>query len=187
MAGQTIDTEDFLLGMRQLAASVTMVTTLQEGRPVGLLATAVCSVSAEPPLLLACVNRGARSHDAIAGAGLFCVNVLRADQRDLALRFLKLDGPDRFSLCRWQALHTGAPAVEGALVSFDCTVERAIESGTHTVFIGRVQAIARSRAPVPQEARTGARREETAAAADGPLLYFDGAYADLRPQAARAG
>lgn len=155
-----IDTRVFKQAMRQLAAAVTVVSTLRDGNPVGLLATAVCSVSIEPPTLLACINRSARSFAAIESSGYFCINVLEETQQASARAFLSLEGSDRFTLFEWSTLATGAPAIKGAIATFDCVIDQAIPAETHMILIGRVVAV-------------------RAAADAAPLVYFDGNYRGL--------
>jgi flavin reductase len=158
----TVESALFKAGMRHLAAGVTIVTTSMDGAPYGLVATAVCSVCAEPPMLLVCINRSACSHDAIARSGIFCVNVADREQVELVPRFLSAAHEERFALCAWSTLATGAPALDNALVSFDCETVQSAAAGTHTVFFGRVVA-----------ARTSSDRS--------PLLYYNGSYASLSP------
>jgi flavin reductase (DIM6/NTAB) family NADH-FMN oxidoreductase RutF len=127
--------------MRHLAAGVTLVTTAGGGSRAGLTATAVCSVSAEPPQLLACVNREADAHRLLLATGHLAVNLLAAGQQELADRFAGrtgIDGEARFGAGRWTTLVTGAPILEEALASFDCRIVTAHEAGTHTIFIARV-------------------------------------------------
>ncbi len=136
--------ELFVAGMRLHAAGVTVVTTVHQGRPAGLTATSVCSVSAEPPQLLVCVNRAAEANAPIRASGRFCVNVLAADQHALADRFagrLGHVGAERFEGADWSRLVTGAPVLEGCRAAFDCTLAVALEAGTHTVFVGLVEAV----------------------------------------------
>lgn len=136
---------EFIAAMRQLAAGVSLITTAGGGRRAGLTATAVCSVSAEPPQLLACVNRRSEAHDLIRDAGLFAVNVLASHQRPLAERFgglVDLRGGDRFDAGAWTGLATGAPILDPCLAAFDCAVVEAVPASTHTIFIGRVEAVA---------------------------------------------
>ena len=83
----SIDAAAFKKGMRHLAASVTLITTRHDGLRGGLTATAVCSVSAEPPQILVCVNRTASAHDTIGQARIFCVNILAPEHRKIAERF----------------------------------------------------------------------------------------------------
>lgn len=140
-----VASERFLEAMRQLAAGVTLVTTRLHDRRAGLTATAVCSVSAEPPQLLVCVNRLADAHDLIAKSGVLAVNVLAKEQHRLAERFsgaLGARGEARFDDGAWTSLVTGAPVLEGSLASFDCRVAQAIPAATHTIFVGRIEAVA---------------------------------------------
>lgn len=158
-----ISSDSFKAAMRRLASSVCIVTTRHDNVPAGLVATAVCSVSADPPMLLVCVNRSAQAHDAFVQAGRFCVNVLDSNQAQLADRFARATGTERFAGLASDSLTTGAPALPEALISFDCETANMVAGGTHTVFFGRIVDL----------------RLRSAAA---PLLYFDGRYADVVPQ-----
>ena len=141
--GETVGiTEDaFKKGMRQLAAAVNVITVSYNGEQDGLTATAACSVSAEPPQLLICVNSTAGAHNLILKSGAICLNVLARDQEDIAMRFAGMDGADRaerFGLGQWSTLVTGMPVLDGALANFDCQIAQQIQAGTHSVFIGRI-------------------------------------------------
>lgn len=159
-----IDAAAFKAGMRQLAAGVTLVTTRSEnGERSGLTATAVCSVSAEPPILLVCVNQKSGSYAAIREAGRFAVNVLAAEDQDLSNRFASsVSGDERFHHGEWDSLATGAPVLASALAGFDCTLLEAKDVGSHGVFFGRIEAIK--------------VREDDGA----PLLYGKGGYGTLQ-------
>ena len=133
--------EAFKRGMRRLAAGVTIITTAQGDERQGLTATAVTSLTAEPPQLLVCVNRSAAAHDLIHKAARLCVNVLGQEHRALAARFAGaagVHGGERFHAGDWTRMTTGAPALADALAAFDCEVVEAVEVTTHTIFIGRV-------------------------------------------------
>jgi flavin reductase (DIM6/NTAB) family NADH-FMN oxidoreductase RutF len=158
---KVVDPESYKRGMRQLAASVTIVTTAHEGQRRGLTATAVCSLSAGPPTLLVCVNRLAAAHDLIVAGGRFCVNVLAEEHAKLSRRFAGAEtGEARFSAGTWEPLTTGAPALREAMASFDCELLHQLPVETHSVFIGRV---------VDVVSHPGRR----------PLLYADGCYVGL--------
>ncbi|MEP9350668.1 flavin reductase [Xanthobacter sp. KR7-225] len=157
---EPVSEDEFKRGMRGLAAAVNVVSTLEAGRPAGLIATAVCSVSAGPPTLLVCLNRSARTHRILLEAGVFCVNVLAAEQMPFAREFLARDPLERFSACRWSSLATGSPALDEAMINFDCEVADQFASGTHDIVVGRVVAM---------------RRRESGS----PLLYFEGDYRHL--------
>jgi len=146
--------------MRRLAGHVCIITTTTpDGERAGLTATAVSSVSAEPPTLLICVNRQNSSHAVIRQAGIFVVNVLALEDQGLANRFAsKIMGEQRFEEGVWTTLGTGAPVLESALVSFDCRITQAVEAGTHGVLFGAIEAVR-------------VRQTETK-----PLLYVHGSY-----------
>lgn len=138
----TPDSDLFKRGMRRLASGVSIVTTAEGGERHGMAATSVCSVSAEPPTLLVCVNRTATTHAVIGRAGFFCVNFLAENDDELARRFATPLGREtRFQGRDWTTLITAAPALVGSLASFDCEVTDSIGVDSHTVFIGRVKAI----------------------------------------------
>lgn len=144
LAAVTVPTEAFISAMRQLAAGVALVTTARDGRRLGLTATAICSVSAEPPQILACVNRSAEAHELIVASGIFAVSLLGSQQRELADRFAGrggVSGEDRFAVGRWSGLATGAPVLEDGLAAFDCRIVEHLEAGTHSVLIGLVEAV----------------------------------------------
>lgn len=156
----TVSADLFREGMRRLAASVTILTTRTvEGTPIGMTATAVCSVSGDPPTLLCCINRANASRAAFAEAGVYAVNVLTSGEADLATRFaLPMAPEERFSRGAWTALETGAPVLESATATFDCRISQVTEVGSHTIFFGEVLAIATRGAHVM------------------PLLYAHGGY-----------
>src|SRR3982751_4969877 len=86
-ASLPVDPQQFKLGMRTLAGAVNIITSMNSGHRYGMTATAVCSASAEPPTVLACINKIATTHDAVAKSKVFCVNVLRTDNWELSTTF----------------------------------------------------------------------------------------------------
>jgi flavin reductase (DIM6/NTAB) family NADH-FMN oxidoreductase RutF len=107
--------------MRRLAGGVTIVTTRLGEVRAGLTAAAVCSLTAEPPRLLACVHREADAHDLILESRVFAVNVLAPVHRELADHFGGRDdshGPARFALGRWRSGAGGVPILADAAASF---------------------------------------------------------------------
>jgi flavin reductase (NADH)/flavin reductase len=139
----SIDLGAFKAGMRKLTGHVCLITTAGAGGGrSGLTATAVCSVSAVPPTLLCCVNRTNASHDAIRGAGVFAVNVLALDDRELADRFAgEPGGESRFEHGAWTSGETGSPLLTTALASFDCRVAQAVDVATHGILFGHIVGI----------------------------------------------
>ncbi|MEX1182468.1 MAG: flavin reductase family protein [Gemmatimonadota bacterium] len=120
---------------------VTIVaTSTAAGEPRGLTANAIASVSLDPPLVLACIERAADSHDPIRDAGFFSINVLAQDDERVARRFAGNDSADKFVGIAYHSEVTGAPVLDSALAWLDCQVHEAIEAGDHSIFIGRVVA-----------------------------------------------
>jgi len=156
---------DFKLGMRNLAGAVSIITCRHDGHLYGMTATAVCSATAEPPTVLVCINRSTTTHEAVARAGIFCVNMLRHEDRELSSLFSgahgsNMRGEARFREAQWETLFTGAPVLKNALVAFDCRVVNRLAHGTHTVYLGEVERLLIGRKGKP-------------------LLYADGQYARL--------
>jgi flavin reductase len=160
--GGVMDIQTFKLGMRKLASGVSLITTVYEGKRHGLVATAVSSVTGEPPSLLVCVNRSASAHDHIEQSGIYCVNVLAEGAQSVAARFSStLDRDRRFENGEWQEIKTGAPALVGSLASFDCEIRHAVPYGSHTIFIAEVVGV------------------EIWEGAHAPLVYLDGRYRQI--------
>lgn len=140
-----IDASDYREGMARVGAAVHIVTTDGPAGRAGFTATAVASVSISPPTLLVCLNRGAAVHPAFLENRVLCVNTLADTQHEIASVFgglTGLHGVERFSSASWTRLESGAPALEGALASFDCRIETIHEVATHSVLICPVVAIA---------------------------------------------
>lgn len=137
-----MDKDQFRAAMRQVAGAVTVVTTRGvNGEPRGVTATAVCSLTVEPPSVVACVNRDTWVGQFAPESGNFCVNVLTRDQQAIAETFAgrtDLAAADRFQIGDWADAHTGAPVLKGAIASFDCVLEQAVDFATHVILIGRV-------------------------------------------------
>jgi flavin reductase len=152
---------DYRDAMARLGAAVNIITTDGPGGRAGFTASAVCSVTDDPPTLLVCLNRNASVYPAFQASGVLCVNVLAAGQQALSALFGgKTPMDERFAACRWGALVTGAPVLDGAAVSFDCRVVRSTAVGTHDVLFCEAVAI---------------RSGDTAHG----LVYFDRRYHDL--------
>ncbi len=130
--------------MARLGAAVNVITTVGPEGPCGLTASAVCSVTDDPPTLLLCINRESELNEVFRASGVLCVNTLAASQEELSPLFAGFKGVPqaaRFETGRWTTLETGAPVLEGAVVSFDCRIAQSTEVGTHTVFFCEVEAI----------------------------------------------
>lgn len=129
--------------MGHFASGVTVVTTRDaDGRAVGFTASAVASLSLDPLLLLVCVGRSGETLAHLEGAGSFVVNVLAAEQEELAIRFAGRDREDRFTGLEWASAATGSPVLTDALAWLDCRVHEVLDGGDHAIVVGRVEACA---------------------------------------------
>jgi flavin reductase len=139
---ESVSRDDFRSVMRQVISSVAIVTAGSGEVRNGLTATAICSVSVDPPTMLVCVNQQATADQLISETGAFAVNYLAEDQDDIARLFStpKLSADQRFAQGRWEPLVTGALVLSNAVAAFDCMVQEKIAFGTHHIFIGRVLA-----------------------------------------------
>lgn len=158
--------EAFRAAMRHVAATVYAVTTGPAGDRHGILATAVSSLSFQPPSLLVCINRAASLHEPLACAETFCVNVLGLGSREIAEVFENARGEARFAVGDWREEH-GVPVLASAQSYFICRTAHRHEFGTHTIFIGEL---------------IDARHRENAA----PLTYYDRHYIDISAAPERA-
>lgn len=138
---------DFRGAMRHLAGGVSVVTAGRGRDITGMTVTSVTSLSVDPPTLIVSINRDASSFPLIQRLGTFCVNVLNADQLDIAERFAGkggLKGAARFAGSDWSSSWSGAPLLVDALAALDCEVEEIVEHHSHGIVIGRVREIRRA-------------------------------------------
>lgn len=139
-----MDRMEFRNAMARLGAAVNIVTTDGPAGRAGFTASAVCSVTDEPPTLLVCMNRGSSAALAVQGNGVLCVNTLSASHEPISNVFAGLTGLEgvaRFAQGEWDVLETGAPALRDAAVSFDCRISEVLEKGTHSVLFAEVAAV----------------------------------------------
>lgn len=155
-----VSSDEFRSAMRRLVGGVTIVTCQNADGPIGLTATAVASVSADPPHILCCVNGRSPAVDAIREATHFCVNILGSRQTDLALRFgstARNCASGRFAFGTWLMDRDSSPALSDALSYLQCRTTQLLPVATHYVIIGQVQEIG-------------------GAGADEPLVYAEGRF-----------
>lgn len=137
----SISSTGFTQALSYAANSVCIVATDGPGGRAGLTVSSVCSVCAEPPVMLVCVNSENEFCPAVTTNGVFSVNLLTTKQVDLAMIFSGQSGDpeqDRFEAGDWGRLTTTAPKLHGALVTLDCALSHAWPQGTHMVYTGRV-------------------------------------------------
>lgn len=134
--------DTFKAALRHLASGVSLITTVDaSGAPMGMLATAVSSVTAEPPTILICINHTATMHGALMDSRKFCVNFLAIGNNAVAQRFTGgIPREERFAEGAWEVLASGAPVLGDAHASLDCEISEITEMGSHSVIFGRVLA-----------------------------------------------
>lgn len=147
--------------MGHFSSSVTVVTARSGGRAHAMTATALSSVSLEPPMVLVCVSRSSRFHSAVLEAGAWAVSILTADQEPLARHFSRRGRPldTQFDgIAHFAAPVSGAPVLTDCLVWLDCRTHATYDGGDHTILLGELAAASRQ------------------AAAAAPLTYYRGSY-----------
>ncbi len=154
-----IDEAAFKLALSHFASGVTVVTTEHEGRRYGLTVASFASLSLHPPLVLICIEKTVKTHDAIAAARKFGVSILSAAQEEISARFAtRME--DKFSGIEVHRGKLGVPLISGALTNIECSVYDQLPGGDHSIFVGEVVAIH--------------TREGT------PLLYYRSGYREMR-------
>ena len=154
-----ISASEFRQAMGHFATGVTVVTSVdEEGDPVGTTASAVSSLSLDPPLVLVCFDLGSLTLRAIRGHGAFAVNVLSAPQQQLSANFARRGLAAAWDGVRHRPGPTGSPRLDGVLAVLECTVENSLPGGDHEIVVGRVHDV------------------EVAYGEAAPLLYWRGSY-----------
>jgi flavin reductase (DIM6/NTAB) family NADH-FMN oxidoreductase RutF len=168
----TVARDTFREVLSRLATAVNVITTNGPAGRCGVTASAVCSVSDAPPTILVCLNRACRMNRSAKANGVFCVNILGADQRGLAEMFSGVGGIEmeqRFAHCCIVPTRSRAPVLADGLAALECDIAEIREVGTHSVIFGTVRAV--------QIGRTVS-----------PLVYFQRGYhvvTDLSPERRR--
>ena len=158
MEARSLTSDEFREVISHFASGVTVITALHEGRSYGTTASAVSSLSLEPPMLLICMNKQSETGRAVAASRHFGVNILGANQADLAERFAQKGG-EKFEGVAVTEGKWGEPLFEQALATLECTVAEETTGGTHYVFLAEVES--------------GSARGGT------PLAYFKGEFGRL--------
>lgn len=134
--------DGFRQAMRRLATTIALITAGRDENCTGMAATAVMSVTADPPTLLIAVNRSASIHPVLSASQRYCVNLLADRHQDLVGIFSgKKKGLERFEGGGWTAGADGVLVLDDALASLMCRVTQTIDVGTHTLFIGEVENV----------------------------------------------
>jgi flavin reductase (DIM6/NTAB) family NADH-FMN oxidoreductase RutF len=150
-----VDQQQFKQVIGHFASCVSIITVSINGVDFGITASAVCSVSVDPPMLLVCVNKSTGTCHAISAAESFTVNIVNETQKELALRFARAN-TEKFDGVDFSYGELGNPVLGQTLATLECRVVEEVTGGTHSVFLGEVQK---------------------ANAADGdPLVYYRGKF-----------
>lgn len=158
----SIASEDFRDALRHVPAAVTVVTVKAGERVHGLTVSAFASVSPTPPLISIMIDQRHTAWELFETDGaVFAASVLGEEQIELSNRFAWVKDEDRFLEGRWETAVTGAPVLADALAWLDCTIFTRARAGTHSIYVGEVQA---SAVPRPDEA---------------PLVYWNRGYRRL--------
>jgi 3-hydroxy-9,10-secoandrosta-1,3,5(10)-triene-9,17-dione monooxygenase reductase component len=159
MADDGVSTQQFRAALSAYATGVTVVTAIGPGGPSGATANAVTSLSLEPPMMLACLDRGSRTLTSVRAQGRFGVNALAAGQEELARRFSAKDPEsDKWEGVAWSE-RLDLPQLAGGLMWVACELRDLIDGGDHLILTGNVL-----------EVDSSDRR---------PLLFHRGAYRGL--------
>jgi len=154
-----ITSEEYREVLRHFPSGVTIVTIKVGDKKHGLTVSAFASISPEPPLIAVMIDQRHHAYHLLETEGaVFAVNILREDQEELSNRFAWVKDEDRFAVGDWATAVTGAPVLADAEAWMDCTIHDRFTAGTHTAYVGEVQA---SRVPEPDAA---------------PLLYWNRGY-----------
>ena len=133
--------EDFREALSRFASGVTIVTALDSTeRPRGFTASAFCSVSLQPPLVLVCLAATADCHSIFRPGVGYAIHILRADQEALALRFGQRRH-DKFEGVDVGTAEDGLPALSSALVRLSCRLQALHEGGDHSILVGGVESV----------------------------------------------
>ena len=134
----TISPELFREVFGRFATGVAVITSAGPSGVGGMTANALCSLSLDPLLALVCFANDARTLPIVRDASRFGVNVLGAEQEDIASVFAskvpeseKLDNVDHH-------LVDGVPIIDGVLAWATCGLRELIPGGDHTIAIGEV-------------------------------------------------
>ncbi len=131
--------------MRNSAQGVSIITAHVDGEDYAMAATAVSSVSMDPPSMLICVNESASLHPVLTVGETFCINILpEGAGKEVKACSGAAERRERFEVGDWD--HSSvAPRLRTALASIDCRIEKVMQYGTHGIFIGRVTGVTRAK------------------------------------------
>ena len=154
-----MDDARFKEAMSHFASGVTVVTTEHDGNRYGITVASFASVSLHPPLVLVCIEKSAKSHDAIHKAGYFGISILAKTQADVSGRFAS-KSDDKFAGITTRRSEHGMPLIDGAICTLECRVHGELPGGDHTIYVGEVL--------------------DSSTSGEAPLVYFRSNYREIQ-------
>lgn len=155
----SIDEATFRSVLGRFASGVTVITArTKDGRDHGMTVSAFCSVSLNPPLVLASVAKDTEMNAILHAAEFFGVSILDVDQEAISRRFAEHQG-DRFDGIGYERGKSGVALIDGVLAHAECRIVDRHDAGDHTLFLGEV--------------------EDASVSGDRPLLYYRGGYTQM--------
>lgn len=153
-----LGSEEYRAVIGNFATGVAVITTSRDGVAYGTTASALTSLSLDPPMLVLCLNQTSATGAAITTTGRFGVNILNEDQEEAAVRFAG-KGQEKFKDVKVSSGPLGQPLLDGALAVLECRVVQQVAGGTHVVYLAEV--------------------DHGAAGQGAPLAYFRGRFGRL--------
>jgi 3-hydroxy-9,10-secoandrosta-1,3,5(10)-triene-9,17-dione monooxygenase reductase component len=147
--------------MGNFCSGIVIVTSIEDGTPVGFTAQSFVSLSLDPPLVAVCPAKTSTSWQRISKAGKYCINILSESQENLSNAFASSKNPDKFAGLDWKTSQNGSPILPDALAYIDCDIEVEHDAGDHFIAVGKVLDF-------------GGDANQSS-----PLLYFRGKYHTL--------
>ena len=161
----------FRQAFRRHATTVAVLTYRDaEDHPVGMTVTSMCSLSADPPTLLACINRDTRAHPEVLRVGAFGMDLLAISQRPIAYH-CSARGHDKRLHPGWlapDASSASVPRLKDSLAHLECSIESSYDAYSHTILVGLIRSVWLNPVDAP------------------PLLYHGGHYGQLETAVERA-
>lgn len=137
-----VSKDDLRKAMSNFATGVTVVTTSLGDEMRGMTANAVSSVSLDPPLVLVCIDKSARTHELVKRRGAFAINILTDQQESLSRLFAskEVDDARRLATVPHTLSARDLPLLEGCLAYLECELYSTFDAGDHTIFVGQVES-----------------------------------------------
>ena len=158
--GQSFSSRELRDALGQFCTGITVITAVEDDKPVGFACQSFSALSLEPPLVLFCPMKTSGSWKGIEKAGRFAVNILSEEQEDVSSTFGRR-GDDKFAQIDWSPSPLGSPVIEGVMAWLDCEIDQVLDGGDHWIVLGRVDNLG----PTKRDIR--------------PLLFYRGAYLSI--------